>query len=258
MVTGAVWSLIQAVVYSVLMYVFMTKKGYFSASASVSAPSDATESPAPDKTDETEERNEPEKAENDDDPKKDAAFLPKHGLILAFVMLAASFGLDMLMYKYLVIPSDDILSYIKVSFANALCFAAMLTDIKREKIPNELILCGALFRAVIYAAEFVTKREEFLSMLKFDGAAFMIGFVLLFLIGICTKGLGFGDVKLLGVLALLMSLTGILSVLFVTLLLSSLAGIALIAAKKKNIKSGLPMAPFIYIGVAVTEILGTF
>ena len=182
------------------------------------------------------------------------------------ILSAGYFILTIIMcyFLYLYTMSDEAnhtepFLYCKIVVANLITGCAALTDAKRSKIPNFLIIFGLVSRAMIYVAEFVFRRDSFLYILEYDGLGFAIGFLFLFVIAIITKGgIGYGDVKLFGVIGLLMSGSGVFSVLFLSLLLSSIVSIVMIAIKKKSIKSSLPMAPFIYAATFLVSTVGIF
>ncbi|WP_188207302.1 prepilin peptidase [Alkalibacillus aidingensis] len=87
------------------------------------------------------------------------------------------------------------------------------------------------------------------------GAA--LGFGLLFVIALISRGgMGGGDIKLFGVLGLVLGIQGVLLTLMLASLIGSFIGIALIAFSK--VKRGMPIAfgPFIAIAALVTYFYG--
>ena len=70
------------------------------------------------------------------------------------------------------------------------------------------------------------------------------------------KGFGFGDVKLIIPLSLLMGWPEALVGVFMSFLLGALVGIFLIVTKKKNMKSAVPFGPFLIAGSLVALIWG--
>jgi len=66
-------------------------------------------------------------------------------------------------------------------------------------------------------------------------------------------GLGGGDIKLWGVLGLMLGPYGIIDNIFLSCLLGSIVGVAMIVAKKYDRDSGLPFGPFIIV-VALTQL----
>ena len=68
-------------------------------------------------------------------------------------------------------------------------------------------------------------------------------------------GVGAGDVKLIAAIGLYYGLAGVLSILMVTLIFAAIFSIVMLATKKAKMKSTLPMAPFIFIGLSIHNIL---
>ncbi len=83
--------------------------------------------------------------------------------------------------------------------------------------------------------------------------------VFFFAIYLVSKGkwMGFGDVKLAFLLGLFLGWPSIVVALFSAFCLGAVAGIALIAFKKKGLKSEVPFAPFLIIGTAIAFFFGS-
>lgn len=71
------------------------------------------------------------------------------------------------------------------------------------------------------------------------------------------RGLGFGDVKLVPVLALLVGWPQIVVALFVAVCTGAAVGVALIALKKAKRKQPIPFGPFLLFGTYVSLLWGT-
>ena len=69
------------------------------------------------------------------------------------------------------------------------------------------------------------------------------------------NGMGMGDVKLMAVAGICLGINKILGLIFWSLVVSVITGIILMIAKKKTIKSSLPLAPFFLIGSLVSNAL---
>ena len=70
------------------------------------------------------------------------------------------------------------------------------------------------------------------------------------------KWIGFGDVKLAVLIGLLVGWPNILIALFSAFLIGAIMGIALIIARKKNLKSEVPFGPFLIIGIYIALFFG--
>lgn len=134
--------------------------------------------------------------------------------------------------------------------------AAAVIDLNKTIIPNVLILIGLAARVVIYAVEFFVYNDLFISQLKSDLIGFGIGFGILFIACVVTHGaVGFGDVKLFGIIGLLSGAICTYTTLIICLIVSTVASIVLLIAKKKKRKDSIPFGPCIAIGYYVAILL---
>jgi len=190
---------------------------------------------------------------NEDIPER---YNRRQSIIMMIVFFILSLCLSYIIFTY---TAGNYYLYAKLSILNGIIAAAAITDFKSSKIPNELIIFGICARIVIYVAEFILARSAFWRVLKNDFFGFLIGFVFLFLVAVITKGgIGYGDVKLFGIIGILSGSAGVAVILFLSLLINSIVAIVLLILKRKTLKSTLPMAPFIYMGFFLACILGMF
>ena len=84
------------------------------------------------------------------------------------------------------------------------------------------------------------------------------GAFLLFLIItlISPRGMGAGDVKLAGVLGLLLGLPGVLVALWIAVVSGGLVAVAFLLLRKKGRKDAIPFGPFLALGAIVTLLAG--
>ena len=72
-----------------------------------------------------------------------------------------------------------------------------------------------------------------------------------------TKGgIGMGDVKLFGVLGMVLGWTGVFDLIFLSVLLVALYGIVLLLRRQLNRKSQVPIGPFAFAGMILMMLLG--
>lgn len=88
-----------------------------------------------------------------------------------------------------------------------------------------------------------------------EGAAAGVLFMIALYFITVTKSLGFGDVKLILFLGLLVAWPGILLTIFIAFVLGAIVGILLIILKLKHLRSRLPFAPFLAVGAILTMFL---
>jgi leader peptidase (prepilin peptidase)/N-methyltransferase len=136
--------------------------------------------------------------------------------------------------------------------------ALSAVDLERFLLPNRIlyptlaITAGFLFAAAAVDGEWDRLRDA-----AFGGA---VAFAVLFLIHIVSpKGMGFGDVRLAGLLGVALGWLGIGHVflgLFLGFLLASVLGVALIALRLRSRKDRLPFGPFLAAGAMVAVFVG--
>ena len=281
-----IYSVAAALLTTGLMYGFLVKKGYFVLKEGEHAPlsEENIELPGNDDTTEKQEENseetekeetseekeeaeeKDEKKDSDKDKKEEKEKIDENGFynknqsfILTGVFFVIALLVNYLMYTYTVVVPEQPhpFFFVKVALTIGITGAAAITDYKRRKILNEFIAFGAITRAVIYVLEFIFERATFLYVLKNDIIGFLLGFVLLFVVALISRGgIGYGDVKLFGVIGVMVGSTGLYTTLLLSLVINSIAALGMIAAKKKTFKSTLPMAPFIYAAFIVVCVLG--
>lgn len=127
--------------------------------------------------------------------------------------------------------------------------AAAWTDISKMRIPNWLIGMGCILRIPLFLMEWkIAGKEAFI-----QGGEKLAGSILLLLgftifAALSRYGLGFGDVKLLAVMALYQGVEETLICLLYGLLPAAVFCLILLAAGRIHRKDKLPLAPFFLLG----------
>lgn len=134
-----------------------------------------------------------------------------------------------------------------MSFCGVL-YSIALIDFKTKTIDSWLMLSLLLIALLSLIS------SNWIGSLFKVGTALIV-FGMMFLISRISKGVGFGDVKLFGVIALLLDFDMFFATIFYGLVISLLFGIILIKRKKTNMKYELPFAPFVSIGMILTILL---
>lgn len=132
----------------------------------------------------------------------------------------------------------------------AVLASAAVIDLKERRVPNWLVLAGALLAICIYA---VTDRDYLPEALL---AAVAAGSLLLLAALLYPTGMGMGDVKLAAVMGLYLGGKTV-SALIVALVVGSLAGlIYLVRHGRAGRKQTMPFAPCLAVGGAVALLSG--
>lgn len=160
---------------------------------------------------------------------------------------------------FLVGKLSSILNLVKLIVTMGILAAASIIDLKKKIIPNLLIIIGISVRVIIYVFEYFFYNDVFFPQLFSDLFGFGVGFGILFISCVITKGaVGFGDVKLFGIIGLMTGAICTYSTLIISLILSSLVSVVLMIMKKKTRKDAVPFGPFIFAGYIITLCLTIF
>lgn len=138
----------------------------------------------------------------------------------------------------------------------AVGYGAAKIDWQEKRVPNRLVAGFALAWFFILAPLVLYDPDAAISIGISGSIGFVIaGAVLLVVYIVSRKGLGGGDVKLMSVASLYLGYDGALSALLYGSVLSAVTAIVLILIKKMTPKDSIPLVPFLYIGILITEFL---
>lgn len=135
-------------------------------------------------------------------------------------------------------------------------YAASLTDLLERRVPNRLVLAlAAAWLLILSPLALYDPASAVAIALNGLIGLVMDGVVMLAVYLASRKGLGGGDVKLMCAAGLYLGYDGALSVLLYGSVLAALAALVLILAKKMTVKDAIPLAPFLYAGILLTEFI---
>ena len=145
-----------------------------------------------------------------------------------------------------------------INIAVLFLLAAMAWVDYREKIiPNHLILAGLVLWLIEMGIEIFLFHTDLRMALAFSALGGGVWGGLLIIIALIAKtALGMGDAKMFLVIGLIYGLNNTYSILLVSLFVMAVVSIALLAMKKVERKSTIPMAPFVLIGFILCIFLG--
>lgn len=132
-----------------------------------------------------------------------------------------------------------------------------MTDMLYGLIPdsvNLFFLTVVLFYRVFLVSVGIMDPKDFVVSII---TSVIIGGFFLFLVWITKgKGMGWGDVKLSPILALLLGWPKALVALFCAFVVGAIVGLVLIAFKKKKMKQTIPFGPFLITGAMIALVWG--
>ncbi len=130
-------------------------------------------------------------------------------------------------------------------------------DARKKIIPNRALLAMVGTRTVLLIGECVCFPELCFEIIVSALIGLAGGGLLFLLPGILMKkGIGMGDVKLIGVVGYYLGFQVLMSSLIITLTLTVLTGVAALIAKKASPHSEIPFAPFVAVGTIITILMG--
>jgi leader peptidase (prepilin peptidase)/N-methyltransferase len=170
--------------------------------------------------------------------------LVEAGTAALFAAMAIRFGVDWVLPAYL--------------YLAAVGLALALIDLDCKRLPDALTLPSYPVAAALLggAALLGSESGSIVTALLGGAAMFAVYFALCFAY---PAGMGFGDVKLAGVLGMYTAWLGwgAWAVgLFLGFFLGGVFGIALIAVKKGGRKTAVPFGPFMLLGVLIAVLVG--
>lgn len=161
-----------------------------------------------------------------------------------FGLLAWRFGYDWALPAYL--------------YLGAIGVALAFIDLDTKRLPNVLVLPSYVVALVLLVVPAVldSRWHDYLTAVLGGAALFVFYFIVAF---IYPAGMGFGDVKLAGVLGIYLGWLGWGAVIvggFLGFLLGAVVGIALMVTSSAGRKTQIPFGPFMVCGALIAVFLG--
>lgn len=122
-------------------------------------------------------------------------------------------------------------------------------DFTELRIPNEYVIIGIVYWILSIFVEILCGSQFIWMNIISSLIAATALFIAALLCRVCIKGsIGAGDIKLFMVMGLLLELDGIWSAIFLSLVISFIVAVFLLAAKKKNRTDAMAFGPALAIG----------
>lgn len=140
----------------------------------------------------------------------------------------------------------------------AVSIALARIDLDTHRLPNRIVLPGYLVGAVLLGAASVIARDPAQLVTMLAGCAALFALYLVAAL-ISPRGLGFGDVKLAGVLGLFLGHLGVAQLVVGALaafLLGGLFAAALLVARRASRTTSIPFGPWMLAGAWLGAVAG--
>lgn len=169
------------------------------------------------------------------------------------------FAITFVIFLFLSEHTKIRINIFKLFFLYCIILAAAAVDKRKKIIPNQLVICGLIGRIIFLGLEAMFFRDTLKEILINDLYGFILGFVVLAVIAVLTRqAIGYGDVKLFGVIGVTGGFLCTYFTLFMGMIAAAAASVFLLVTKKKDKKGSIPFAPCIYIGYVITILLTAY
>ncbi len=145
--------------------------------------------------------------------------------------------------------TEDICAFTRFITLYQILFCIAVIDYQYKIIPNFLLLIGIGCQFVCNFFTYFMQNSSWMHIFEPNIVGFLGSIFLLLLIYLLSRqSIGFGDVKLFGVIGFYTNLSFSFTILFLALLCSSLCAILCLISKRKSKEDTLPFGPFIFLG----------
>lgn len=160
--------------------------------------------------------------------------------------------LNALLYMAIYINKGLNILSLKYYIFSSILIVIGVIDYKTKYIYSNTILFSEIIGLVFIITEFACKGQEALGFI----IGSFLGLVILKLIQFLTNGIGEGDIEMGVVCGLFLGIQGIISTIFLSIMVGGIIGILLLILKIRTKNDSIPFAPFISIGAFLTIIYG--
>jgi len=167
------------------------------------------------------------------------------------ILFILAFNVQPLFFNLYAFNLYNFISFFYLIIISCFLIIIFVYDLKHFIIPDKVI-----FPAIAVAFIYNLSNIHSLIYNAFPAAlGVTLFFLIIFLIS-RGKWLGFGDVKLVFFLGLILGFPSILVAFFLSFLIGAIIGTGLIVLGKKTLKSEVPFAPFLVVGTFVALFWG--
>ncbi|MBN1643197.1 MAG: prepilin peptidase [Dehalococcoidales bacterium] len=137
-------------------------------------------------------------------------------------------------------------------FYGCILILLAVIDLEHGLILNKIVYPAAIVALILGSCLPEPSLKNFLGTI--EGGA--IGFAILFLPAVLSRGMGWGDVKMAGLIGLMTAFPQVFVSVLGGIILGGLIAVILILLKKKTRKDTIPFGPYLSIATMVTLIWG--
>lgn len=177
---------------------------------------------------------------------------------LAFVLVAMFFGGAIANASSVAATVGAILGLLAFAYLAAISIALSAIDLDVRRLPNTIVLPSYLVAAALLVpGALLSGRPDALVSAAVGMVASLVFYGILWLVA--PSGMGFGDVKLAGVLGIYLGYLGWAQLLVgvgAAFTLGGVFGLALIVIRRAGRKSAVPFGPWMFAGAWISIMVG--
>lgn len=158
---------------------------------------------------------------------------------ILYLAIYFEYGFSILTLKYFILTS--------------LLIVISMIDFDTQSVYTSTTLFGAVVGSIFIGIQYFVFKDGSLDFIIGGIAGALIIGIIVFL----TRGMGEGDIEIVGVCGLFLGLKGILLALFLGIVIGGIAGIIIVLLKIKSAKDKIAFGPFIAIGTMLSMLYGS-
>lgn len=155
--------------------------------------------------------------------------------------------------------TTDVLGICRMLIALLCMVGSACVDFREKRIPNFFPVTMALSGLGLLLAGIVLKQDNAVAYITGNFIACALCVLFLVVASAITKqGIGAGDIKLIGALAILSGIYTVMGTIFYGVLACGAVAILALISRKMSMSNSLPFGPFLFLGFIATVLTGNF
>lgn len=153
----------------------------------------------------------------------------------------------------------DVIGICKMIIALLCMTGAACVDFRERRIPNVFPSIMTVSGMTLLIAGVILKQNGAVAYMTGSFVSCAASVILLMLASALTKqGIGAGDIKLIGALALLTGVYAVIGTIFFSSFICGVVAIVALITRKMSANNSLPFGPFLFVGLIITVLTGNF
>ncbi|MDU5107365.1 prepilin peptidase [Clostridium sp.] len=173
----------------------------------------------------------------------------KEGISIKYPLVEVLNGI---LYLLMYLKFGLSLNFICYSLLVSLLIVISFIDLECRYIYSSTIISGLILASIYILIGLYTKDTSIINNILGG----VVGYLIIYLIVITTKGMGQGDAEIAGLCGLFIGIKGILVALFIAIVLGGLVATIILLFKLKGRKSEMAFGPYIAIGTIICILIG--